>query len=100
MIKQQPTSRLAKQPTDAQILSTARVSDEVPRSILAELTEQQLAEAAVGRLQGGKLVHVYWPSGECALMFCAPGSDMPPPVNVIKGYRQNIRHQAQAGDTK
>lgn len=86
--------------SDADILASAHVSDKVPRHILDELPPQHAATLTRGRLLGGRLVYVHWLTGECALMFCAPGSNMPVPSNVIRGYRENPMHQKAKGEAR
>lgn len=91
--------RIPKELSDIEILAAAHVSDKVPRHILDELPPQQSLLIATGRLRGERLVYVHWFTGECALMFCRPGSDMPPLHLVIKSYRENPGRLRQTGGT-
>lgn len=86
--KKQPTS-MPGLTSDTDILANAHVSDKVPRHLLEELSPQDALTICAGRLLGERLVYVHWPTGECALMFCASGSDMPEPPKVIRGFRSN-----------
>lgn len=98
--RQPPAPNIQPHPkpvSDTDILAAAHVSDKVPRHILDELPPQHALTITKGRLLGGRLVYVHWPTGECALMFCTPGSNMPTPSNVIRGYRENPMHLKAKG---
>jgi len=88
-------------PCPTEILRTARVSDNVPEHLLAHMTEEDACMVEAGRQAGCHLVHVYWHTGQSALMFCSPGNNMPPPHLVVQAYERNVaqsmnkRHGAQ-----
>lgn len=85
--------------TTSEILNSAYVSDKIPPGILAALSTQDALMVEEGQRAGCQLVHVYWPTGESALMFCSPGSNMPDPNMVVQAYQRGIaQHSALRTD--
>jgi hypothetical protein len=72
---------------DIEILATALISDDPRIMRINELAPEIIAEIVAARLQGLRPVSVRWPTGEFAIMFCEPGTDMPSPENVVAGFR-------------
>jgi hypothetical protein len=51
---------------------------------------------AAGRRRGLHAVSVRWLTGEFAIMFCEPGTDMPSPEKVVAAYIQCHRAKNSA----
>ncbi|MES2280095.1 MAG: hypothetical protein V4542_01645 [Pseudomonadota bacterium] len=71
---------------EADILANAMVNDSPAVMGIDQLSPAIQAHIATGRLMGYHLVSVRWSTGEFALMFCEPGTDMPDPKRVIEAY--------------
>ncbi len=72
----------------ADILAAALVSDKPEIMEIEKLDPAVRSRIVAGRLFGYRPVSVRWPTGEFALMFCEPGSNMPHPAKVVAAYRQ------------
>ena len=71
-----------------EILSSAYVSDNIPGHVLEQMSEDDARMVEAGRSAGSHLVHVYWRTGQSALMFCPPGCNMPAPHMVVQAYER------------
>ncbi len=76
--------------TPSEILSSAHVSDDIPPEMLATMPIEDARVLEEGRRAGCCLVHVYWPTGQSALMFCPPGRDIPEPNMVVQAYERHV----------
>jgi hypothetical protein len=72
----------------AEILAHACISDDPTIMKIDQLAPEIQAHILAARLQGFSPVSVRWRTGEFALMFCMPGTDMPSPENIIAAYHQ------------
>lgn len=75
-------------PTPAQILTGAYVSDNIPQEILDALPPEDVSLVQAAQSRGHRLVRVYWVTGQCALLLCPVGSDMPEPQMVLQAYER------------
>ena len=82
-MKKQPNSTLS----DAEIVGNAHISDNISKAYHTGLPKGLGALIATERLRGNHVVLVYWSTGECAVMPCLPGTDLPSPENIITAYR-------------
>lgn len=73
--------------SDAEIIGSAYISDNIRKAYPTGLPEELGALIATERLLGNHVVLVYWSTGECAVMPCLPGTDLPSPENIITAYR-------------
>ena len=72
--------------SDAEIIGSAYISDNIRKAYPTGLPEELGALIATERLLGNHVVLVYWSTGEFAVMPCMPGTDMPSPENVVRAY--------------
>lgn len=72
---------------DLQILADAHVSDNLKKIDLDNLPEQVRLQIASSKLQGIRVVLVYWETGQYGILPCPPGSNMPAPDQVVAAYR-------------
>jgi hypothetical protein len=71
---------------DAEILRTAQISDDPKIMQLERLAPEIRAQIIAARLEGFHPISVRWSTGEFAIMFCEPGTDIPSAENVIKAF--------------
>ncbi len=77
--------------TSAEILASAQISDTPEIMQLDQLDPATKLHIVTARLHGYHQVSVRWPSGQFALMFCEPGTNMPDPQKVITAYQQCLK---------
>ena len=77
--------------TKHEILENALVSDDPETMGVDQLSPEVQAHIVTARLQGYHLVSVRWTSGQFALVFCEPGTNMPDPLKVIAAYQQCLK---------
>ena len=70
----------------ASILAQARVSDDIQRFHPEQFPAEVRDLITLTKSLGQRVVAVYWPTGEYAVMPCEPHSDMPSPERVISAY--------------
>lgn len=69
-----------------EILDSACVSDDLTPINLSTLPRQVKHQVDMSRAMGLRVVLVHWQTGQCAILPCPPGSDMPEPEMVINAY--------------
>ena len=74
--------------TTADILANAMVNDSPEVMCIDQLAPEIQVHIVTGRLKGFHPVSVRWPTGEFALMFCEPGTNMPSPEKILEAYYQ------------
>lgn len=74
--------------SQADILANVLVNDSPEVMGIDQLAPEIQAQIVTGRLMGFHLVSVRWGTGEFALMFCEPGSNMPRPEKILEAYYQ------------
>lgn len=84
-MKQPKPARFTRQ---ADILANALVNDSPEVMRIDQLAPEIQAHLVTGRLKGFHPVSVRWPTGEFALMFCEPGTNMPSPEKILEAYYQ------------
>lgn len=72
---------------EAAILAYAHVSDKIDQNFLHRLPLEVRVLVASARLVGERVVRVYWPTGEVAIMVCEPGSNMPAASRILDAFR-------------
>jgi hypothetical protein len=72
---------------DAEIVAGALISDDPKIMKISQLAPEMIAHIVAARLQGLRPVSVRWTTGEFALMFCVPGTNMPSVQNIIAAFR-------------
>lgn len=72
----------------ADILANALINDSPAVIGLDQLSPEIQGEIVTARLLGYHPVSVRWSTGEFALMFCEPGTTMPPPQKILEAYYQ------------
>lgn len=72
----------------ADILSNALVNDSTEVMRINELAPEIQIKIVTGRLLGYHPVSVRWTTGEFALMFCEPGTNMPSPEKILEAFYQ------------
>ena len=73
----------------AAILANALINDSPAVMGLDQLSPAIQAEIVTTRLKGYHPVSVRWKTGEFALMFCEPGTSMPPPQKILEAFYQS-----------
>jgi hypothetical protein len=69
-----------------EILANAYISDDIYKSFPNGLPEELEYRIALEKLRENQVVRVYWRTGEFAVMPCMPGTNMPPPADIITAY--------------
>lgn len=92
-------NRIPLNPNFASILEQARVTDDIQRFHPEHFPLQVQNMIALSKSCGQRVVAVYWPTGEFAVMPCEINSDMPSPERVITSYygcKQAASHAQEA----
>lgn len=72
---------------EVQILRDVHISDNLKKIDLDNLPEQVRLQIASSKLQGIRVVLVFWETGQYGILPCPPGSNMPAPDQVVAAYR-------------
>lgn len=72
--------------SEVETLANAGISEDLPRFFPNGMPEQLITQVGTSKLLGEKVVCVYWPTGEVAVMPCMPGMDFPPSGKIIAAY--------------
>ena len=72
----------------ADILSNALINDSPSIMGLNQLSPEIQGDFIAARLLGYQPVSVRWTTGEFALMFCEPGTNMPSPEKILEAFYQ------------
>lgn len=83
------TRRSARYTRQADILANALVSDSPAVMRIDQLAPEIKVQIVTGRLMGYRPVSVRWSTGEFALMFCEPGTNMPSPQKILEAFYQS-----------
>jgi len=82
------TSRRTTYTRQADILANALVSDSPEVIRMGELEPEIRIKIVTARLMGYHPVSVRWTTGEFALMFCEPGTNMPTAEKILEAFYQ------------
>ena len=72
----------------ADILENALINDSPEVMRMDELEPEIRIKIVTARLMGYHPVSVRWTTGEFALMFCEPGTNMPTPEKILEAFYQ------------
>ena len=88
MTSSKSPSKRRRYTRQADILAYAMINDSPAVMGLAQLSPAIQAEIVTARLMGYHPVSVRWMSGEFALMFCEPSTNMPTPEKILEAFYQ------------
>lgn len=92
--KNKPQKKRLAPLSNREILARAYVSDDIGKAFPDGIPGELGSRISIEALRGNRVVLVYWTTGECAVMPCPPGTDMPSPLSIVTAYH-GCQHRAK-----